>query len=172
MRTIIIIFLFFQIQSAIGCDCVRIKDLATYQKESFLYSELIFIGELLKTNDDGSYEFQIIELFKGEHPDTNVRGKYHSSCSVIPEMTNEIWIVYADLGENGIVDIHDCGLSRSFEFPFLWHKQASVPPPSDLNNHDLTLSMIKQFQLMTKYKDKALEVLRKEIEQLRKWRNE
>ena len=172
MRTIIAIFLLFQIQSAIGCDCVRIKNLATNQKERFLYSELIFIGELIKSNDDGSYEFQIIELFKGEHPGINVIGKYHSTCSVIPKMTDKIWIVYADLDENGIIDIHDCGLSRSFEFPFLRHKQAFLPPPSDLNNHDRPLSMIKQFQLMAKYKDKALEVLRKEIEQLRKWRNE
>jgi len=172
MRTIIIIFLLFQIQSAIGCDCVKIKDLATNQKESFLYSELIFIGELLKSNNDGSYEFQIIELLKGKHPDRNVIGKYHSSCSVIPKMTDEIWIVYADLDENGIIDIHECGLSRSFDFPFLRHKQAFVPPPLDLNNHDRTLSMIKQYQLMAKYKEKALKVLRKEIEQLRKWRKE
>jgi hypothetical protein len=32
--------------------------------------------------------------------------------------------------------------------------------------------MIKQYQQMAKYMEKALKVLRKEIEQLRKWRKE
>lgn|SRR5690554_452956 len=172
MRAFVAIFLFFQIHTAVACDCSRIEDLIETQKESHSYYELIFIGELIKSNEDGSYEFKIIEFFKGKQPDSTVMGKYQTSCSAFPDMTERIWLVYANPDENGIIDINSCGLSRSFEAPFLMNEKATVPPPPEWNNDDLTLSMVKHYQLMTKYKVKALIILRDEIEQLRKWRNE
>ncbi|MEQ9465761.1 MAG: hypothetical protein RLN88_00030 [Ekhidna sp.] len=172
MKQIIpVILTFFWINSN-ACDCARIKDLEAFQRESYLTSELIFIGELAKSNDDGSYEFRIIELFKGDVPDSIVAGEYQTICSAFPDTGEHFWLVYSNPNAKGIIDINSCGLSRSFEFPFLMNEQATVPPPPERQSNDPTLALVEHFKLMSEYKSRALAVLEHEIEQLRKWREE
>ena len=172
MKQIISVLLIFFWINSNACDCARINDLDAFQRESYSTSELIFIGELTESNEDGSYEFRIIELFKGDVPDSVVAGEYRTSCSAFPDTGEHFWLVYANPNANGVIDINSCGLSRSFEFPFLMNEQASVPPPPERQSNDPTLSLIEHFKHMSTYKAKALVVLRTEIEQLRKWRDE
>ena len=176
---------FFLITSVTyACDCNRIKDLAATQEQSYLVNELIFIGELVESNEDGTYKFRIVELFKGEVQDSIIIGQYQNSCSALPLMTDRTWIVYANPDEKGAIDIYNCGLSRSFETPFLVSEEAGLPPaPTTLLEpkaleigqdvyYQLSTEKLLEFEmLITEYKQRALKVLEMEIAQLKKWCN-
>lgn len=169
---LLLIYLFsFQLSISFACDCKSIEDLKKTQKESYNTSQLIFIGELVDSNKNNSYQFKVIEILKGNVNDSIIFGQYQSSCSDIPNRIGEIWLVYTNPNKDGIIDIDMCGLSRSFDQPFLKNKEASIYPPPNFTDSDATMALINYYIKRSIYTDKALNVLKNEIAQLRKWRD-
>lgn len=187
MRILFTILLAFTFTVSIGCDCGTIKDLRKAQDKAFLDYELIFVGQFIQSTEDGHYQLKIIELFKGDTTKTGsvIRGKEMNSCSISPNFSERTWLVYSRPNDDGLIDISSCGLSRSFEFPFLANENASIPPPPPIvadphiiDDTDKTESIeadvteLLDFEMqLTEYKEKALVVLKDEIAQLRKKRN-
>ncbi len=68
----LIIFLIFHWSYSTACDCITIDNLEEAQKLSFEENELIFVGRVKSINNDGSYQLEIIELFKGELKDRTI----------------------------------------------------------------------------------------------------
>ncbi|MGB3780321.1 MAG: hypothetical protein WA960_18300 [Tunicatimonas sp.] len=97
---------------AIACDCKENDGLKQEQKASFEQHDLIFIGNVIAINLDGSYQFKIIELFKGRMKDSTISGGTTTDyCSLFPHETGEMWLVYTDKYQDGTINIPSCGLS-------------------------------------------------------------
>lgn len=96
-------------------------------------------------------------------------GDSYSSCSRTPMGADGRWLVYADVLENGRREISQCGLSRKLSFPYARHTEIPVPeqrmPTLDQIIDDLNAEISGAESL-----HKALLILKKEIEQLRKWK--
>jgi len=148
-----------------------IKDLTDVQRQSYQDSELVFIGEPIRVNSDGSYELKVIEVLKGTLDQFRILGQANTSCSLTPELNDGLWIIYTNINSDGLIDIMDCGLSRSYSFPFIYNEQTSPPPPPDIYADDQAIHMIEHEQRIAEHLNKALNVLKAEIEQLRKWRD-
>lgn len=164
----LVILLLFSWGYSSACDCIRIKNLEEARKSSFEENELIFFGKVIELNSDGSYAFEIIELFKG-----NVKGSTkvygfpaEFSCPIILQNLNEIWLVYSNLGTDGKISISQCDLSRSLRFPFYYSSRLWPPPPQFELNDPLEILAFESLTL--DYKKRALDELKTEIEFLRK----
>ena len=156
-----------------ACDCYDVKNLQKTQKEQFEMSSLIFVGAVEQLNDDGTYCFKVIELLKGQLSDSLIHGKPLGYCYQTPRKWEYMWLIYANPNSDGTITIDECSLSRSFFFPYLSNEQAKVSPPAPLyTTSDKTMTMLESEANALEYKKRALDVLRAEIEQLRKWRDE
>ena len=156
--------------SAIACDCKGVDDLKQEQKSSFVQHDLIFIGKVIAINTDGSYQFKIIELFKGSIKDSTIFGGTTTDyCSCFPYEIGEIWLVYTDKYQDGTINIPDCGLSRSYRSPFYSGSSFFPPPLPRLPHDDETMVRLNDEAKTHELYQQALSELRSEIEQLRSW---
>ena len=155
----------------IACDCKTIDDLKQEQKSSFEQHSLIFIGKTTAISSDGSYKLKIIELIKGNIEDSTIIGGITIDyCSRFPNEIGEVWLVYTDKYSDGTINIPDCGLSRSYRFPFYPGSDYLPPPPPRLTYDDESMKRLNnKINALEMYK-RALVELRSEIEQLRKWK--
>lgn len=156
------------LQIALGCDCKQQGDLKEAQKRNYENSELIFMGRVIELNDDGTFKFEILETFKGTEQ-RYIKLKQTHSCSVLPSEDEEYWLVYIDeLKNDEPIIISSCGLSRSFRYPYLMNINDLPPPPPPTE----AFLQLESEILMSEHRTKSLEILKAEIEQLRKWRSE
>ncbi|MBN3580766.1 hypothetical protein JYB64_00095 [Algoriphagus aestuarii] len=160
----LVILMLFNWGYSSACDCLMIKNLEEAQKSSFEENELIFVGKVIELNSDGSYALEIIESFKGnENGLTKVYGfPDEFSCPIIPNNLYETWLVYSNLDLDGKISISQCGLSRSFQFPFYYGSRL-LPPPPPLGLND-PLDILDLESLTIEYKKRALDELKNEIE--------
>lgn len=156
-----------------ACDCREVKDLKKVQREHFEIFPLIFVGAVDQLNDDGTYTFKLIELFKGNPSDSLIHGKPEGYCYSAPRESDYMWLVYATPNDDGSITIESCSLSRSYYFPYISNEKVAVPPPSLFynDNEDKTIMLLEAEIATFDYKERALNVLRAEIEQLRRWRD-
>jgi hypothetical protein len=168
----LVILLFFIWGYSSACDCLMIKNLEEAQKSSFEENELIFVGKVIELSSDGSYTLEIIESFKGNEKGlTKVYGfPDEFSCPIIPNNLYETWLVYSNLDLDGKISISQCGLSRSFQFPFYYGSRL-LPPPPPLGLND-PLDILALESLTIEYKKRALDELKNEIEFLRKMKTQ
>lgn len=168
----LVILLFFIWGYSSACDCLMIKNLEEAQKSSFEENELIFVGKVIELSSDGSYTLDIIESFKGNEKGlTKVYGfPDEFSCPIIPNNLYETWLVYSNLDLDGKISISQCGLSRSFQFPFYYGSRL-LPPPPPLGLND-PLDILALESLTIEYKKRALDELKNEIEFLRKMKTQ
>lgn len=154
----------------IFCDCDKIDNLAEAQKIEFSNSDLVFVGEVIDSdNFNGTYKFKVIELFKGKVKEGIIKGTSFSSCGLLPQKEDGLWLFYTNELEVGSINIFDCGLSRSFRFPFIFSDETPLPP--QFHSHkDKTMSKLQSELAFTEYRNKALLVLKEEIEQLSQWK--
>ncbi|MEP1183125.1 hypothetical protein [Ekhidna sp.] len=151
-----------------------ISDLQTEQKESYDEHNLIFIGYAISDiNEGGYYTMKIIEVLKGDYRDSTIVGQYLNSCSQVPRKRDGTWLVYTNISKkNKTIDIGDCGISRSFNFPFLLsdNPKVSVPPPvKDIDYETSPADWYLEMAIKeAEYKQRALVVLREEINQIRR----
>ncbi len=79
--------------------------------KAFKWVDLVFLGELIESGEE-EYSFLVLEIFKGKPEKKTLKGKYFDSCCMLPRDPGR-WIVYADLEENGFLNITFCLPSRS-----------------------------------------------------------
>lgn len=173
MKYISIIFLLLLSNSGFSCDCIRIKDLAEAQRQSYSDSDLVILGEVVSSNPEkGEYELKILELFKGNYKQKVLKGKSVGYCSLFPMKEDGLWLAYANMLPDGSIFISDCGLSRSYRFLYAFNNEIQVfPPPPPPPMMDAVLDELNWELEVIDYRRKALIALKKEIEQLRKWNN-
>jgi hypothetical protein len=114
----ILLATFTSLHITFGCDYKQQGDLEKAQKQNYEDSDLIFIGQLIELNDDGTFKFEILETFKGTER-KYVELQQDHSCSILPSEDEKYWLVYIDEPTDGeTVTISSCGLSRSFRYPY------------------------------------------------------
>ena len=119
----------FSLDSAFACKCKEIKSLQESREKSFEYSEIVFLGQLIEFDrENGTYKFEIIELYKGKAKSDTISGKVFSSCSMLP-MDLSKWIVYANYEEGLTIDISTCLATRSETNPICLGCYEFPPPP-------------------------------------------
>ncbi len=162
----LIIVMLFHVGYSSACDCIMINNLEEAQNLSFEENELIFVGRVKEIKNDGSYAFEIIELFKGELKDSSIAyAVWDNSCSLTPSKLYEIWLVYSNLDHDGKISISQCGLSRSFQLPYYFGSPFPPPPPPLEFNDPITILELES-QILD-LKKKALQELKNEIQFLR-----
>ncbi|KAA5536042.1 hypothetical protein [Paenimyroides baculatum] len=83
----ITLLLFISTSRLFACDCGE-SDLKKIDERSYKYSDLIIIGDVVKTGEN--YKIKVIEVLKGEEKDKIIRGTvtdergYTNSCFTIP----------------------------------------------------------------------------------------
>lgn len=168
MRHLLILILFVSSCSSSACDCAAIKDLKGVQNQQYDSSDLVFVGRVSQPSVDGSFGFEVIELFKGNSSLKSVKGVCDNFCCYSPSDIGVLWLVYATVDEKGIIRMDGCGISRSFDEPFLYLSDEKRPGPPNPNSADQTLEMIElEFEWSTR-KQKHLDILKEEILDLRK----
>ncbi|MDR7131962.1 hypothetical protein J2X69_004328 [Algoriphagus sp. 4150] len=166
MNFILTFLLIIQLYSEKLCDCYFPEDLASAQKLNYEESTLIFLGKIVERNDDGSFKFEVLETLKGEELE-DVIGSLTDSCTIFPNDDEEFWLVYTNSpNSDGFITMSQCGLSRSFKFPYLL-KFTNPPPPPHPTDPSLQLESELED---SKHRIEVLEILKSEIEQLRKWK--
>lgn len=118
------------LQSSIACDCKSVSTLESLRKKSFELSDIVFLGELISTNDT-VYTLKIIEIFKGSHRSDSISGKEYTSCSLFP-LEKGKWIIYGNYSEeSNFIDIESCLVSRSRTWPLSAACTGcyQIPPP-------------------------------------------
>jgi hypothetical protein len=125
-QILLIILLAVMTFSAFACDCTRNSNLKEAQKASFEESDLVFIGEVVSIGENLKYkykgwfdnrifEIEVTEGFKGATIGDILKGRSLTSCSTAPEPG--IWLIYANIDEEGFMTFSYCGLSRAFNKP-------------------------------------------------------
>ena len=107
-----IIFLFLH-SSAFCCDCPQINE-KTYLKDAILHSEIVFQGKLIHFDTiKRTYEFRIIELFKGTYHSKKIAGYAgNSNCTRFPKHKG-LWLIFSNL-ENNRITLDGCNPSYAF----------------------------------------------------------
>jgi len=146
-----------------SCDCKENRSLDSLRRISFNHADLVFLGELIDYDTTNyTYTFQIIEIFKGSTKSLTIKGKYFDSCSKFPRDKCK-WIVYANVLENGFIDINGCLASRSALNPN--HIICYFPPPP-LSPQSSEEERNKSLQIASEIKDGAYKDFINEIEML------
>lgn len=121
------------LKQAIACDCKNLCPLENLRNVSYENADLVFLGELIQSDfHQNTYTFRIIEGFKGEFESTTISGGYFNSCSVFPEDRGQ-WIVYAQMQDDGMINLSQCSASRSKANPsrVMCYKTPTPPSPSN-----------------------------------------
>ncbi|VXD10883.1 hypothetical protein [Marinoscillum sp. 108] len=167
LRLVFVLATLTNFQIALACDCKEQGGLKEAQKSNYEDSELIFMGRVIELNDDGTFKFEILETFKGSER-KYIELKQTHLCSILPSEDEEYWLVYIDDLKNKESAItSSCGLSRSFRYPYLMNVNDLPPPPPST---DAFLQLESEI-MMSEHRTKSLEILKGEIEQLRKWKS-
>ena len=100
-----------------ACTCPVYKNLEIFQFGEFEQSECVFIGEVLEFNPlEKSYRIKVVDSFKGTDNGLIYEGTYDQQCGPIINGLGK-WIFYGHTDSNGVLNVNECGLTRSFENP-------------------------------------------------------
>ncbi len=126
--------------SSSACDCGRIKNLQEARTTSYEESDLVFIGQVVSLGENLQYKYEgwfdnrvfeikVTEPFKGANVGDILKGRSLTSCSAAPEPG--IWLIYANIDDEGFITFSYCGLSRAFNKPErIFFDQYVVRPPT------------------------------------------
>lgn len=167
MRYITILLLFFSSCSSSACDCASIRDLEGAQKALYENADIVFIGKVIEKDSDYGYRFSIVEMCKGDSHLSTVDGTSDKSCVVSPDKVGELWLVYGHFTDDGRMVMDECGISRSFDHPYLYLSGETIPGPLNTKSEDQALDIIDSNYQWAVLKQKHLEILRQEILDLR-----
>ena len=108
----LVLFLIINLKSY-SCDCPQI-DQKTYLKGALKNYDMIFFGELIRYDTiNMTYEFRIIEQFKGNYKYKTIRGfSENSSCSIFPKIKGH-WLIFSKLINNK-VSLDGCNPSYAY----------------------------------------------------------
>ena len=147
-----------------SCNCKVQRSLDSLRQLSFHQADMVFLGELIDYDTTNyTFTFKIIELFKGSAKSVTIKGKLFDSCSLFPRDKCK-WIVYANIHENGFINIDHCLASRSELNPNHILLYAIPPPLCSLPTED---EINKSLQITSQIKEGAYKDWLKEIEMLR-----
>lgn len=123
-----------------ACSCNPHKNLHASRKYELKHADLIFIGKVtpIPENHPSSpadwgkspiFKVVVTEQFKGVNVGDTLSGILSSSCSINP--TAGLWLIYAEVNDQGLISISSCGLSRAFYQPErIFYDQYSIRPPT------------------------------------------
>jgi hypothetical protein len=136
--------LLFNLGNIFACDCTPKLDKVN-REESYKYSRLVFLGEFRKENlDANSYSFEVLEVFKGDIRKSQIiRGRQHSSCSR-SSFVDGLWLVYATVEDDSLIDISICGASRGINMPFISPPILPKQQKNELDSLNGELSIMSQ----------------------------
>jgi len=166
-HTLNILLLILTLISAngIACTCSIPKSLKAIQDYEFENSECIFIGEILKIDtENNTFEIKVIESFNGDENGKIYNGIYDIFCGPIIDKIGK-WLIYANYNSDNIIEINECGITRSFLTPE--HNLSATRPPKPLpqNKKETKLQAEKK---IAEWKLRAKYDLENEIADLRK----
>jgi len=112
-KIILFLFLIVIYKQTFACDCIKDK-----AEEGYQQSDIVFIGKIKNENSkDSKYEFQILELLKGDYKHSQIKGATQSNCS-LNNFDKGLWLIYARFEKDSTIDVSICSASRSFYYPF------------------------------------------------------
>ena len=130
LKPLLILLLICLYNYSFSCDC------PPHQKKTMVQiglknADLTFYGELIKIDTiEGSYDFRIIELFKGNYNSKIVHGKtLNNNCGITP-FKKDLWIVYANLNKDKTISLDYCLPTQTMDIP------AGFMPPIPYYNVD------------------------------------
>ena len=135
---LILVLLISQQLSAQACDCSMISNLNKARKAALADADLVFVGRVVSTGENFDYTYQgwfnnkifeieVTESFKGTKTGIILKGHALTSCSGHPD--KGIWLIYANIDENGMIMFSTCSLSRSFHEPQQIFFEGYTPRP-------------------------------------------
>lgn len=172
---LIFIFLMIWQLPASACDCSRIRNLTETQSASFEESDLVVIasvesvGESMRYQSQGwfnnkIFEVEVTENFKGAKVGEVLKGHALTSCSGYPD--TGLWLIYANIDDEGLISFSTCGLSRAFHKPEqIYYDEYTARPPTKEElenpqpNDDLDWAIEQANVKLTAAKDLKEEVL-------------
>jgi len=114
--TFILISLLISFKS-LACTCAKPISLKAIQDYEYENSEFVFIGEVIELNLNINYfKIRVIESFKGGDKEAIYSGTYDEQCGPIIGRKGK-WLIYANLNSNNILEVNECGLTRSLKNP-------------------------------------------------------
>lgn len=153
------------------CQCIDTYDYDWYFNNEYENSDLIIIGNPVCLDNSGSYDIEILEILKGDWNNDIISGGYFTSCSLSPAPDEGLWLIYADFQSKDEIEIEECGLSRNLGTPEPWVIRGVRPPPPVYDSRFDIDERLNYLKLVNEYRIKALELLQKEIAELRKRRD-
>jgi hypothetical protein len=173
IKLLLLAFALLAYQSVCSCVCPN-QSLTELVEEAYFYSEVIFVGDVIKSNlQTQLYAVEVIEVLKGDLKTKRIDVKpEHGFCPKNLEPGR--WIIYGTI-EEGYLYISDCSPSRSFNEPHsITVREYGFPDlRKDLNlerpEENIEWSLFFERKLL-KLKKRAIKDLKKEIISLRKKR--
>ncbi|MWB93184.1 hypothetical protein GON26_02335 [Flavobacterium sp. GA093] len=117
LRAIFVLVFFCFFNYSFSCDC------PPHQKETMVQkglqnSDIVFYGELIRVDTiQYTYDFRIIELFKGKYQSKIIHGKgLQNNCEIEP-FKKDLWIVYANINKDNTISLSYCLPSQTMEIP-------------------------------------------------------
>ena len=102
-------------QSHFACDCVTYFTVQETDQNSLENSDLVFLGEVLKTGKD--FVITVKEVFKGSLITDTLRGSQdnlRSNCVFYPSKTG-LYLIYGNMSDQQILELNQCAATRSVD---------------------------------------------------------
>ena len=147
------------LESSIFCTCATPKSLEAQQEHNFSISDVVFIGEVIKINQEkNTFKVEVIESFKGINSNQIYDGSFDPFCHPYINEKGK-WMIYGFINEDCIVEIISCGISRSFKHP---ENNIMVLPPPPIPT-DEKLNQNEQKIERSNYKKRIQNIAQKDL---------
>ncbi|MFD2941988.1 hypothetical protein [Flavobacterium notoginsengisoli] len=170
LKCILFLLSIFFLNNSFACECPPHKK-ETLVKKGLRYADIVFYGELIKIDTiQNTYDFRIIELFKGEYQSKIIHGKRRENNCEINPFKKDLWIVYAKLNRNKTINLSYCSPSQTMEIP-----PGFLPPVPIVKNYYEKITKIDSLEndiLNLKIKNETLTTFFYQLEQLRAYKKD
>ena len=150
------------LENLIFCTCATPKSLEAQQEYNFSISDVVFIGEVIKINQEkNTFKIETLENFKGINTNQIYDGTFEPFCHPYINEKGR-WLIYANINEQCVIEVISCGISRSFDHPednFMVLPSPPPPVPPELKKDKEEL--IKE---RSDYKQKIKNIAQKDLE--------
>lgn len=117
LKSLSLLFFLFFFNYSFSCDCPP-HEKETMVQKGLNIADIVFYGELIKIDTiHGTFDFRIIELFKGKYHSKIIQGKNSTSNCDIDPFKKDLWIVYANLNKDKTINLSSCLPSQTMDIP-------------------------------------------------------
>lgn len=170
LKCILFLLSIFFLNNSFACECPPHKK-ETLVKKGLRYADIVFYGELIKIDTiQNTYDFRIIELFKGKYQSKIIHGKSRENNCEINPFKKDLWIVYANLNKDKTISLNYCLPSQTMEIP-----PGFLPPVPFVKNYNEKITKIDSLEndiINLKIKNETLTTFFYQLEQLRAYKKD